>query len=114
MSRRAVATLKQTAKDMHLKEYKIDKSKLVGRSSCKIKANSRAARAACSFKNVTQLAKYIATKGGNVGAYGGVLQLLTAKRPCKPSSKWRKPFERLGIQFNAKDFVSDWTCARAR
>ena len=40
----AVAVLKQTAKDMHLKEHKIDKSKLIGRSSCKIKSNSRALR----------------------------------------------------------------------
>lgn len=40
----AVSTLKKTAKYMHLKEYKIDKSKLIGRSSCKIKSNSKAAR----------------------------------------------------------------------
>jgi len=110
----AVATLRQTAKDMHLREYKIDKTKLIGRSACKIKSNRKAASPECSFKNVTQLAKYVAEKGGNIGAFGGILQLLGASRPCKPSSKWRKPLEKLGVRFNDKNFVADWTTARVR
>ena len=38
----AVETLKQTAKDMHLVEHKIEKWKLKGRASSNIKANARA------------------------------------------------------------------------
>lgn len=59
----AVAVLKQTAKDMHLKEYKIDKSKLIGRSSCKIKSNSKAAREAKRPRErpTTALASWVPT-----------------------------------------------------
>lgn len=117
----AVATLKQTAKDMHLKEYKIDKSKLIGRSSSKIKSNSKAAQVAKdkakkveteTWSNRTQLARLIARRGGNEGAFGGILQLLSGMRPCKATSKWRKPLESIGIKFNPKDFVTDWECAK--
>ena len=48
--REAVETLKQTAKDMHLKEHKIEKWTLRGRASSNIKAN---ARAAANNKNTT-------------------------------------------------------------
>jgi hypothetical protein len=112
----AVAVLKQTAKDMHLTEYKIDKSKLIGRSSCKIKANKLGA---CSEKSETwegktQLAKLIARRGGNEGAFGGILHLLNAKRPCTAKSKWRKSLELIGVKFDSKGYVRDWTCARKR
>jgi len=123
----AVSVLKQTAKDMHLKEYKIDKAKLVGRSSHKIKANSRAAK---QFKSVvpatpatkaghgetwtgrTQLAKLVARRGGNEGAFGGILHFFSRRRPCPATSKWRKPLEAIGIKFDKSDYVVDWSCAQ--
>jgi len=64
------------------------------------------------WKNVTQLAKWITTQDGNIGAWGGVQQLLTARRPCKPTSKWRKPLEELGIRFDANNLVVDWRSAK--
>lgn len=53
----AVETLKQTAKDMHLKEHKIEKWKLKGRASSNIKANARAAA------NKKRVGTKIATEG---------------------------------------------------
>lgn len=115
----AVRTLKQTAKDMHLKEYKIKKAKLVGRSSSKIKANSSRDGKRKSgnsrgeaWVGKTQLAKLIARRGGNEGAYGGILLFFSRKRPCVRKSKWRKALEDAGMQFDANDFVMDWSVAK--
>jgi len=62
----------------------------------------------------TQLAKLIAKRGGNEGAFGGILHFFNRRRPCPVTSKWRVPLESVGVKFNAKDFVVDWTCAKKR
>ena len=60
----------------------------------------------------TQLARLIARRGGNEGAYGGILHFFNKRRPCVKGSKWRQPLEAAGIAFDAKDFVVDWVAAR--
>lgn len=60
----------------------------------------------------TQLAKLVARRGGNEGAFGGILHLFGRKRRCAKDSKWREPLERIGIRFDARDFVVDWSAAR--
>ena len=60
----------------------------------------------------TQLARLIARRGGNEGAYGGILHFFNKRRPCVKDSKWRQPLEAAGIAFDAKDFVVDWAAAR--
>lgn len=60
----------------------------------------------------TQLAKIVARRGGNEGAFGGILHLFDRKRRCVKDSKWREPLERIGIRFDARDFVIDWSAAR--
>lgn len=63
-------------------------------------------------KAKTQLARLIARRGGNEGAYGGILHFFNKRRPCVKDSKWRQPLEAAGIAFDAKDFVVDWAAAR--
>ena len=70
-----------------------------------------------SWSGKTQLAKLIARRGGNEGAFGGILQYFApvgskVRKPCHPGSKWRKPLEDAGVKFDKNDFVSDWTCAK--
>lgn len=65
----------------------------------------------------TQLAKLIARRGGNEGAFGGILQYFADKgskvrKPCHPGSKWRKPLEDAGVKFDKNDYVIDWQCAK--
>ena len=65
----------------------------------------------------TQLAKLIARRGGNEGAFGGILQFFADKsskvrRPCHANSKWRKPLEDVGLKFDANDYVIDWAAAK--
>ena len=65
----------------------------------------------------TQLAKLIARRGGNEGAFGGILQFFSeegakARRHCHPGSKWRKLLEDAGIKFDKDDFVIDWKNAK--
>lgn len=60
----------------------------------------------------TQLARLIARRGGNEGAYGGILHFFNKRRPCVKDGKWRQPLEAAGIAFDAKDFVVDWAAAR--
>ena len=72
----AVAVLKQTAKDMHLKEHKIDKSKLIGRSSCKIKSNSRALREVKTAHKKSTMAKPVSPKMSADATFG-----TSAKQP---------------------------------
>ena len=60
----------------------------------------------------TQLAKLVARRGGNEGAFGGILHLFGRKRRCAKDSKWRRPLEQIGIRFDARDFVVDWSAAR--
>ena len=65
----------------------------------------------------TQLAKLIARRGGNEGAFGGILQYFADKsskvlKPCHENSKWRKPLEEAGVKFDKDDFVSDWQHAK--
>ncbi len=113
----AVSTLKRTARIMHLKEHRIKKTKVIGRSSSKIKSNAMAAASKRSksgnvWTGKTQLAKIIARRGGNEGAFGGILQYFSRLRPCTKESKWRVPLEKAGIKFDKHDYVSDWTCAK--
>lgn len=60
----------------------------------------------------TQLARLLARREGNEGAYRGVLLLLTRKRACRQSSKWRAPLEQAGLTFDQDGFVLDWTRAK--
>lgn len=94
-----------------------EESVLIDESDKKWKVRGKApvssgATAHQSWANMTQLAKILAARDGNVGAAGGVLQLLSRKRPCKPNSKWRKPFESAGLKFDAEDKVIDWSHAK--
>ena len=70
-----------------------------------------------TWSGKTQLAKLIARRGGNEGAFGGILQYFANKdskvrKPCHPSSKWRKPLEDACVKFDKDDFVIDWKCAK--
>ena len=70
-----------------------------------------------SWSGKTQLAKLIARRGGNEGAFGGILQYFApvsskVRKPCHPGSKWRKPLEDAGVKFDKDDFVRDWKCAK--
>ncbi len=65
----------------------------------------------------TKLAKLIARRGGNEGAFGGILHYFADKgskvrKPCHPGSKWRKPLEDAGIKFDKDDYVIDWQSAK--
>ena len=60
----------------------------------------------------TQLAKLIARRGGNEGAFGGILHFFSRKRPCVKKSKWRNLLESVGLKFDERDFVVDWSAAR--
>lgn len=60
----------------------------------------------------TQLAKLIARRGGNEGAFGGILHFFSRKRPCVKSSKWREMLEQAGLKFDANDYVIDWSIAK--
>lgn len=60
----------------------------------------------------TQLAKLIARRGGNEGAFGGILHYFSRRRPCVKSSKWRKLLVDAGIQFDERDYVINWTVAK--
>ena len=69
------------------------------------------------WKGKTQLAKLIAKRGGNIGAYGGILQYFAevgakVRKPCPTNSKWRKPLEDAGIQFDDDGYVTNWACAK--
>ena len=68
------------------------------------------------WKGKTQLAKLIARRGGNIGAYGGILQYFAetdakARKPCPANSKWRKPLEEAGVEFDEDGYVTNWKCA---
>ena len=60
----------------------------------------------------TQLARLIARGGGNEGAFGGILHFFSRKRPCVKKSKWRNLLESVGLKFDERDFVVDWSAAR--
>ena len=60
----------------------------------------------------TQLAKLIARRGGNEGAFGGILHYFSRMRPCGKASKWRKLLESAGIKFDANDYVINWAVAK--
>ena len=60
----------------------------------------------------TQLAKLIARRGGNEGAFGGILHYFSRMRPCSKTSKWRTLLESAGIMFDANDYVINWVVAK--
>ena len=60
----------------------------------------------------TQLAKLIARRGGNEGAFGGILHYFSRMRPCGKASKWRTLLESAGIKFDANDYVINWAAAK--
>ncbi len=75
------------------------------------------ARGKESWSGKTQLAKLIARRGGNEGAFGGILQYFADKgskvrKPCHSNSKWRKPLEDAGVTFDKADYVKDWEHAK--
>ena len=60
----------------------------------------------------TQLAKLIARRGGNEGAFGGILHYFSRMRRCIKTSKWRALLESVGIRFDANDYVINWAVAK--
>jgi len=76
------------------------------------KGESTNVRQGESWKGKTQLAKLIARRGGNEGAFGGILHFFSRKRPCVKNSKWREALERVGLKFDANDYVIDWSVAK--
>ena len=111
-----------------VEEYK--GGKVVGRSGAKIRANIKKHEKSKSkgkplleirrgwklpsvggerWKSKTQLAKLIARRGGNEGAFGGILHFFRRKRPCVKGSKWRSALESAGLKFDAQDNVIDWS-----
>lgn len=60
----------------------------------------------------TALAKIIARRGGNEGAFGGLLLLFSRKRRCVKNGKWRQLLSDAGLKFDENDFVIDWRAAR--
>ena len=70
-----------------------------------------------TWTSKTRLAKIIAKRGGNEGAFGSILQFFAdpgakARKPCRPGSKWRKKLDEAGIKFDANDYVVDWRNAK--
>ena len=65
-----------------------------------------------SWEGKTQLAKLIARRGGNEGAFGGILHYFSRKRRCAKTSKWRELLESAGIKFDANDYVVNWAVAK--
>ena len=70
-----------------------------------------------AWKGKTQLAKLIARRGGNEGAFGGVLQYFApvgskVRRPCHQNSKWRNLLDEAGVKFDNAGFVVDWEHAK--
>jgi hypothetical protein len=64
------------------------------------------------WEGKTQLAKLIARRGGNEGAFGGILHFFSRKRPCVKGGKWRSALESVGIKFDMQDYVIDWSDAK--
>ena len=64
------------------------------------------------WEGKTQLAKLIARRGGNEGAFGGILHYFSRVRPCVKTSKWRELLESAGIKFDANDYVVNWAVAK--
>ena len=64
------------------------------------------------WEGKTQLAKLIARRGGNEGAFGGILHYFSRVRPCVKTSKWRELLEFAGIKFDANDYVINWAVAK--
>lgn len=120
----AVSEVKRLAKKLHFKLTEFKRIGYVGRSSVAIRKNHMAkvsakktradvAKESCvSWKGKTQLAKIIARRGGNEGAFGGILHYFSRMRPCVKSSKWRAALENVGIRFDNKDYVVDWQEAK--
>ena len=70
-----------------------------------------------SWSGKTQLAKLIARRGGNEGAFGGILQYFAeegskVRRPCTAKSKWRSLLEDADVKFDSAGFVVDWEHAK--
>lgn len=64
------------------------------------------------WEGKTQLAKLIARRGGNEGAFGGILHYFSRKRRCVKTSKWRELLASVGIKFDANDYVVNWAVAK--
>ena len=64
------------------------------------------------WEGKTQLAKLIARRGGNEGAFGGILHFFSRRRPCVKRSKWRTLLESAGIKFDTNDYVINWAMAK--
>jgi len=64
------------------------------------------------WEGKTQLAKLIARRGGNEGAFGGILHYFSRMRRCVKTSKWRALLESVGIRFDANDYVINWAVAK--
>lgn len=65
-----------------------------------------------AWTNKTSLAKQIAIRGGNEGAFGGILHYFTHRKPCFPTSKWYPLLQQAGIKIDKNGYVIDWSKAK--
>ena len=116
----AISEVKRLAKKLHFHLTEFKRMGYIGRSSSAIKKNHKARqissiRRSAQFEqwsNITQLCRIIARRGGNEGAYGGILQYFNkakTRRACVSASKWRKPLEDIGVTFDDNGYVVDWS-----
>ena len=112
-----IRRVKKIAQSLRL-EVKFEKRKLDRRSAAAMRSNQRRQRCADAslpgvmWTNKSQLARIIASRGGNVGAADGIAQILRRKRSCLQTSKWRLALEAAGLKFDSQNKVINWAVAK--
>ena len=112
-----IRRVKKIAQSLRL-EVKFEKRKLDRRSAAAMRSNQRRQQCADAsspgvmWTNKSQLARIIASRGGNVGAADGVAQILRRKRSCPKTSKWRLALETAGLKFDSQNKVINWAVAK--
>ena len=112
-----IRRVKKIAQSLRL-EVKFEKRKLDRRSAAAMRSNQRRQRCADAsspgvmWTNKSQLARIIASRGGNVGAADGIAQILRRKRSCPQTSKWRLALEAAGLKFDSQNKVINWAVAK--
>ena len=89
----------------------------IAKKKTKMAVVKKAPSIAERWSGAAQLAKLIAKRAGNEGAANGVAKFFApvgskTRKPCTPGSKWRKPLEDAGLDFDKDNFVIDWRRAR--
>ena len=112
-----IRRVKKIAQSLRL-EVTFEKRKLDRRSAAAMRSNQRRQRCADAsspgvmWTNKSQLARIIASRGGNVGAADDIAQILRRKRSCPQTSKWRLALETAGLKFDSQNMVINWTVAK--